>query len=174
LEVFGVSGAFPMYRRSALEQIAFADGNFFDESYFMYKEDADVAYRLRSAGMNSVVLLVVVAYHDRSGAGPKEVSDWAAAENKKKHPEVVRYHSYKNHLMTLYKNEYWQNALLDWPWIIWYEGKKFGWFLLFDREVLKGLGDVWKLRKELKKKRIEIKNKRKLDWREMRKCWRLL
>ena len=65
MEVFGVSGAFPMYRRSAMKQIAFADGTFFDEYYHSYKEDVDVAFRLRSAGYDAAVLLDVIAYQDR-------------------------------------------------------------------------------------------------------------
>lgn len=74
--------------------------------------------------------------------------------------------------MTLYKNEYWQNYLLDLPWIKWYELKKFIYFLLFDRGVLKGLGEMWKSRKELKNKKQEIISKRKVSWREIRSWWR--
>ena len=132
MEVFGVSGAFPMYRRTALEVVAFTDGTFLDESYHSYKEDVDLAFRLRSAGFTSFVLLDTVAYHDRSAAGPEEMGDSKALENKKKQSDWVKYHSYKNHIMTIYKNEYWQNWLLDAVFIKWYELKKFIYFLLFD------------------------------------------
>ncbi len=169
LAVFGVSGAFPMYRRTALNNVAFADGTFLDESYFMYKEDVDLAYRLQSAGFRAAVLLNTVAYHDRTGAGPKETNDWAAAKNKPSHNKVVRYHSYKNHLATLYKNEYEQNFILDFPWIVWYELKKFGYFLLFDRSVLRGFRELWKHRRELKIKRRNIKKLRKVNWQEIRR-----
>ncbi len=172
LEVFGVSGAFPMLRRSIINEIVFSDGTFLDESYHSYKEDMDLAYRLAAHGTRSYILSDTVAYHDRSGAGPKELSDWAAAKNKSTQSSWVRYHSYKNHLMTLYKNEYWQNALLDAPWILWYEIKKFVYFLLFEPRVLRGLGEVWKMRKDLKIKRLKIKELRKVGWREMRKWWR--
>ena len=74
--------------------------------------------------------------------------------------------------MTIYKNEYWQNWLLDFLWIKWYELKKFGWFLLFDRSVLKGLKEVWKNRKDLRNKRYEIRGRRKISWREIRKWWK--
>ncbi|MFA6426968.1 MAG: glycosyltransferase family 2 protein [Candidatus Magasanikbacteria bacterium] len=172
LEVFGVSGAFPLYRRAAIEAVKFGDGSFLDESYHSYKEDVDLAFRLQSAGFKSYVLLDTVAYHDRSAAGPQEMGDSAAVENKKKQSEWVKYHSYKNHLMTLYKNEYWQNWLLDAVFIKWYELKKFVWFLLFDRAVLRGWAEIWKNRKDLKIKRLKIKSLRKVGWREIRKWWR--
>lgn len=171
LEVFGVSGAFPLFRRSAISAVAFPDGQMFDETYHSYKEDLDLAWRLRARGGESFVLLDTVAYHDRAGAGPKEENDLAAALNKQKQTSWVKYHSYKNHLRTLYKNEYWQNFLLDFPWIAWYELKKFCFFLFFDRSVLKGLAEVWQARKDLRIKRLQIKKLRKINWREMRKWW---
>jgi len=171
LEVFGVSGAFPMLRRSSVALVAFDDGKFLDESYHSYKEDVDLAYRLSGAGFKASVLLDTVAYHDRTGAGPKEGSDSAAAENKKKQSPWVRYHSYKNHLRTLFKNEYWQNLILDFPWILWYELKKFFYLLLFDRTVLKGLKEVWNGRMDLKNKRVQINKIKKINWRDLRKWW---
>ncbi|MEK7189943.1 MAG: glycosyltransferase family 2 protein, partial [Patescibacteria group bacterium] len=169
LEVFGISGALPMYRRAALETVSFSNGDFFDASYHSYKEDVDLAYRLASAGFKSYVLSDAVAYHDRAGVGPKTMNDAAALANKKTQSTWVKYHSYKNHLMTLYKNEYWQNFLLDFFWILWYEVKKFVYFLLLDRGVLIGLKEIWKMRKELKENRKWIIKKRKISWVEMRK-----
>jgi len=170
-EVFGVSGAFPMFRRADIEEIAFDDGTFFDESYGSYKEDVDLAFRLQSAGKKTFVLPQVIAYHDRSAAGPRDMGDGAAAANKKTQSDWVRYHSYKNHLMTMYKNKYWQNHIIDLPWIAWYELKKLVWLLLFDRKVLKGIVEMWKLRAEMREKRREIKGKRKVDWKALRVWW---
>jgi len=171
LEVFGVSGALPMYRRNAIEKVQFSDGNFFDSLYESYKEDVDLAFRLRIAGFQSFVLLDTIVYHDRSAQGQERLGDTTAVENKKKQPDWIKYHSYKNHLMTLYKNEYGQNFALDFFAIIWYELKKFGYFLLFDKAVLKGLFVVWKNRKLLKTRREEIKKMRVVDYKELRKWW---
>ena len=169
LEVFGVSGALPALRRSAIKNVAYPDGSIFDESYHSYKEDVDLAWRLAVNGQKSYVLLDAVAYHDRSAAGPKQADDASALANKKQQSEWVKYHSYKNHLMTLYKNEYWQNFALDFPWILWYELKKFVYFLLFDRHILGGLKEIFN--KDLAKKRRLIKSFRKISWQEMRKWW---
>lgn len=82
-EVFGVSGALPIYRKSATDKVLLPGDNLFDPTYHSYKEDLDLAYRFRNAGYTSYVLLDTVAYHDRTGAGPKEMGDWAALVNKK-------------------------------------------------------------------------------------------
>jgi len=164
VEVFGVSGALPMFRCNVIKDLVFEDGGFFDKNYGSYKEDVDLAYRINSCGYKSFVLLDSVAYHDRSSENSSSV-----IKNKKGQSDYIRYNSYKNHLMTLYKNEYWQNFILDSPWILWYELRKFLWFLFFDRGVLKGLGEIWNLRKDLRNKRKIIKNKRKVDWIKMRK-----
>lgn len=171
LEVFGVSGAFPVYRRNAIEAVLLSDKTFFDESHFMYKEDVDVAYRLAQAGFKSYVVLSAVAHHDRTGAGPRELNDYAAATNKRTHNQTVRYYSYKNHLAVLYKNEYWQNFVLDCLWIGWYELKKLLYFALFDRSVLRGLAELWQGRGALKNKRAAVVAMRKISWRQFRSAW---
>jgi GT2 family glycosyltransferase len=169
LDVFGVSGALPCFRRSALETVSFADGTFFDESYGSYKEDVDLAYRLRSAGYSSVVLLGTVAYHDRSAAGPKQLTDKAAVRNKKKQSEWIKYHSYKNHIATLIKNEYPRNFLRDLLPIVWYEFKKFMWYLLFDRKIVAGIKDIdWK---QVFKRRRQITRKRTVSAQALRIWW---
>ncbi|MFA6424364.1 MAG: glycosyltransferase family 2 protein [Candidatus Magasanikbacteria bacterium] len=172
LEVFGASGAFPMLRRSAMQQVAFDGSQFLDESYHAYKEDVDLSYRLQSAGFKSYILLDIVAYHDRTGAGPKGMDDKSAIQNKKNQSPWVQYHSYKNHLRTLYKNEYWRNVTLDFPWILWYELKKFAFLLLFDRKVLAGLKEVWQGREDLKSKRKQINKIKKADYKSLRKWWK--
>jgi GT2 family glycosyltransferase len=45
IEIFGASGGAVCYRRSALDDVGF-----FDEEYFNYLEDADLAWRLRLRG----------------------------------------------------------------------------------------------------------------------------
>lgn len=170
IEVFGVSGAFPMYRASVLKAVAFSSGDVFDPLYHSYKEDLDLAYRMRNLGYTSYVLLNTIAYHDRTGAGPKELSDMAAALNKKNQSEYVRYHSYKNHLMTLYKNEYWQNVLRDFPGMFWYEAKKFIFLLLVHPRIF--FRAWWYLvahAGQLRAQRRDVVAKRTLFWKGIRR-----
>ena len=69
--ILGPSGAAGLYRLSAL--IAVAENKevagheqFFDENFFMYKEDCDLAYRLFLAGYPSALIPEAVIYHDRT------------------------------------------------------------------------------------------------------------
>lgn len=171
VEVFGVSGALPMYRRTSLREVAHTDGSIFDPTYGSYKEDVDLAFRLRAVGAAAFVVLDAVAYHDRTAAGTKHMGDVNAAANKRQQSRSVQYQSYKNHVMTLIKNEYWQNTLLDFPWILWYELKKFLWLLLFQQSVLAGVKEVWHLRITLREKRRYLAAKRLVSWKEMRRWW---
>jgi GT2 family glycosyltransferase len=166
-KVFGCSGAIALLRKTAITDV----GGLFDESFKSYKEDVDLAFRINAAGWKSYVLYSTNVYHDRSGFGVKHKDDFSSALGKTKQSDLVRYHSYKNHLATLYKNEYWQNFTLDFPWILWYELKKFAYFLLFDRQVLSGLKELFG--QDLAKKRRLVKSQRKISWQEMRKWWRL-
>ncbi|MFH1790317.1 MAG: glycosyltransferase family 2 protein [bacterium] len=151
--VFGVSASCAMYRREALEKTAFNKTEVFDESYFSYKEDIDLAYRLNFIGYDSYVLMDAIAFHDRTGAMPSNLGDRSALKNKKKQSDLIKYYSYKNHIATLYKNLSFKKFVLSFPFIFFYELKKFCFFLLFDRSVLRGLSDLWKTREQIKKRR---------------------
>lgn len=128
-EVFGVSGAAPLYRREALRAVS-PDGRVLDEDFISYKEDVDLAWRLRLAGYRACVVPTAVAYHDRSLVNDpsfrtlyKRRASWARDH---------RVYSWVNHLATLIKNEAALNVIPDLPWILWYEMKKFGYLLVFD------------------------------------------
>ncbi|MEA3272044.1 MAG: glycosyltransferase family 2 protein [Patescibacteria group bacterium] len=169
-EVFGVSGALAMYRKNLLNQILLPDGNLFDPTYHSYKEDVDLAYRLQNVGHLSYVLLDVVAYHDRTSAGPKKLSGLNAIRNKARQSYFTRYHSYKNHLRTLYKNEYWQNFILDFPFIFWLEFKKLFYLLLTNPKIVsKGLSEIIKNFSYLRSARHAILKTRRMYWRGIRR-----
>ncbi|HBA36462.1 TPA: hypothetical protein DCZ15_01145 [Candidatus Falkowbacteria bacterium] len=71
--ILGPSGAAGLFRFSALDKIAehprgTAGPHYFDESFFMYKEDCDLAYRLFLAGYKSCLVPDALVYHDRTAA----------------------------------------------------------------------------------------------------------
>ena len=141
IEVFGISGALPMYRRAALEDVAH-DGEAFDTDFFSYKEDVDLAFRLRSAGWSAYVVPSTRAWHDRTAAGPRELTDAAAVDLRRSKSSLVRYHSYKNQFFVLIKNEHPANLIRHWPWIVGYELKKFAYVLLREPKTLRALREV--------------------------------
>ena len=178
IEVFGVSGALPIYRRKAVEQVMFpakggsasgGEGQMFDEDFFMYKEDVDLAFRLRAQGWKAFVVPTAKAWHDRTAAGPRDLSDRSILKNRKTKSAFINYHSYKNHLMILLKNEHCVNLSKDWLWIFWYEFRKLVFLLLTDWKTLKGISEVWHLWPRLIQKRKQIMNNYKVRPEEIRK-----
>jgi len=66
-DIIGPSGAAGLYRLSALEAIKEGD-SYFDERFFMYKEDCDLIYRLKQKGYKSALVAQSIIYHDRTAA----------------------------------------------------------------------------------------------------------
>jgi GT2 family glycosyltransferase len=60
-EVFGACGGAALYRRAMLEQIGRFDGD-----YFLYFDDADVAWRSRMAGWRALYVPDALVWHDHS------------------------------------------------------------------------------------------------------------
>jgi GT2 family glycosyltransferase len=160
-EVFGLSGASVVYRRKALDTVTMPqNGNhleYFDESFFAYKEDTDLAWRLRLAGWENWLATKTKAYHHRT------VSGLESARQRRKERGMANKLSYRNHLMTLYKNSFYKNLFRDfWP-IKWYELKKIIYLILFERSTLVGLGEYFKALPKLAKKRKFTMKHRKVE-----------
>lgn len=62
-EVFGATGALALYRRTMLDEVGG-----FDDSFFAYLEDADLAWRARMLGWRCVYTPRAVALHHHSAA----------------------------------------------------------------------------------------------------------
>ncbi|HLD27777.1 MAG TPA: glycosyltransferase family 2 protein [Patescibacteria group bacterium] len=161
-EVFGVSGALPLYRRLVLEKIkvclnpGLAHAEYFDEDFFSYKEDVDIAYRLRLAGFTAVYFPEATAYHDRSVKAGADLSDRAVKASRKHKDKMVKVYSYKNHLLALFKNEFRSNLIrFFWP-IFWYEFKKLVFILFFEQSTLRGVKMFLAQRKNNRQKRKYI------------------
>ena len=61
VEVFGASAGAALWRRAALDSLGG-----FDESFFVYLEDADLAWRARMRGWRSLYAPAAVVYHHHS------------------------------------------------------------------------------------------------------------
>src|ERR1700680_2931681 len=60
--VFGATAAAALYRRSMIEDIAVL-GEFFDPDFFVYREDADVAWRAQLLGWRCIYTPLARGYH---------------------------------------------------------------------------------------------------------------
>ncbi len=109
-QVFGFSGACALYRRSALTDAA-QDGRVFDEFFFAYKEDVDLAWRLRLLGWEAWYVPMAVAVHPR-GLGRRNGSLAARLGQRRQRSRTLRLLSWRNHRALLLKNEQLPNALV--------------------------------------------------------------
>lgn len=96
-EVFGASGAAVLFRRAALDEAAEGEGQFYDERYFSYGEDIDLAWRLRALGWRVRYTPAARAHHVGSGSlgGALRFLD---------KPAFFQRHALKNRYLTLGKN----------------------------------------------------------------------
>ncbi len=155
-EVFGVAGTTPIYRRTALESIKF-ENEYFDEDFFMYREDIDLAYRLRWSGWKAYFISDAQCYH----VGSTE------PELLKRTNPFVNYCSYRNNFFLLYKNV---STLVFWKCffrIVWFEWGKFVYILFCEPRNLRGLLEFKKMLPRMKKKREWIMIHRKISDEEM-------
>jgi len=102
-EVFGPSGVAALYRKAMLDRIGF-----FDEQYFCYYEDADLAFRARWAGWRCLLANAARVRHRHSAT--------ADAINLPK-----TYYLHRNRLWTIWR---------DWPLSAIFSN--FGWIFLYN------------------------------------------
>jgi GT2 family glycosyltransferase len=168
--IFGVSGTCPFYRKKSLEEIRYED-EYFDNDFFSYKEDVDIAYRLQWRGWPSYYVNKAVAYHDRTAQSREKISDLKMMGWRKHKSKFINYHSYKNHLFVLQKNLSAKNYQRYFPHILFYEFRKIVYLLIFEWSTLKGLKEYFRKKKKIKVKRKFIMKNRLIKDEEMRKWY---
>ena len=132
-EVFGADGAAPLYRRAMLEDIKI-DEQYFDESFFAYKEDVDLAWRARLLGWRCYYQPLAVAYHQHTFK-PNQRNVILPS---------IRVEAVKNRYLLLIKNETSLGWRRDWFPILWYDLKIFVYICLLERTSLKAISLLWK------------------------------
>jgi GT2 family glycosyltransferase len=100
VEIIGPSGAVAMFRLSDLAKIS-VNGKFYDERFFMYKEDCDLAYRLRLNNFSTKLLAPAICYHDRSAA--KQGDLWKTWLDWRKRDKRVRSWSFVGQHLLFFK-----------------------------------------------------------------------
>jgi GT2 family glycosyltransferase len=91
--VFGASGAAAFYSRAMLEDVR-EGGEYFDESFFAYREDADLAWRAQWRGWQCLYIPEAKGYHARK----------VLPENRSALPDAINLHSFKNRFLLRIKN----------------------------------------------------------------------
>lgn len=168
-EFFGFSGAVIMLNREALEDVKIGE-EFFDEDFFAYQDDFDFFYRLRNYGWHNLFVPTAKVYHFRS-AKINILKPWQFLQiirARRAKSLLINYHSYKNHLWTLIKNESGANFLRHLPYIFWLEFKKFIFILFFEQKTLGSLKIFFKLLPKMFFKRKIIMSRKKTPDQELR------
>jgi GT2 family glycosyltransferase len=156
--VFGATGAAALYRRTMIEDVS-VFGEFFDEDFFAYREDADLAWRAQIMGWKCLYVPTAVAWHVRR----------VTPERRSQLPLLINWHSVKNRFLMRQKNIS--------PWLYWrllpYFGVRdlavVGYALLRDRRLFSAVVYPLRHRSETRRKREWIQAHRRVSDRELLK-----
>ena len=140
--------------RQLTDERALFGCEYFDEDFFAYKEDIDLAWRMKHRGWYSLYLPDAVVYHFRQTQAKKGV--WQTILNRRQKSKLINYLSYRNHFFVLVKNEQFKDFFRHFPYIFWYEFKKIIYILLFEQSTLKGLIDAIRKSPKMMRKRKAI------------------
>jgi len=91
--VFGATAAAALYRKTMIDDIS-VQGEFFDPDFFVYREDADVAWRAQLMGWRCLYTPLARGYHVRN----------VLPGNRRALPAEINMHSVKNRFLMRIKN----------------------------------------------------------------------
>lgn len=171
-EIFGASGALALYRAEAIDLLRETEGEIFDEDFFAYKEDVDVAWRLRLLGWKSAYVPQAVAYHYRGTGGAEKAGHFSLLFGHLGRSAMVYRFSVRNHLLMLAKDDDWPNRLLHAIWIVPHEIGKFLSTLLLSPRSLGAYWEALVLMPKMWKKRRVLMRARKAGAKEIRSWFR--
>lgn len=160
-EVFGVSGAAAMFRATFLRDVSI-DGEAFDEDFFAYREDADIAWRGRLFGWRAVCEPGAIAHHVRR----------VTPEVRGALPASLNMHSVKNRFLLRLKNEGWYLALRNAPFELARDLVVLVAALTVERTSLPAFAWLWRNRARVLAKRRAIQARRTVGDRKLARWFR--
>ena len=160
-EVFGVSGAAAMFRKSFLDDVRI-DGEVLDEDFFAYREDADLAWRGRLFGWRAVCEPRAIAYHVRR----------VTPEARRALPPDVNMHSVKNRFLLRLKNQGSYLAVRNAPFELVRDLVVIFAVITIERTSLSAFSWLWRNRSRVLARRRAIQSRRKVSDRELAKWFR--
>ncbi|HKQ62856.1 MAG TPA: glycosyltransferase family 2 protein [Candidatus Polarisedimenticolaceae bacterium] len=114
-EVFGVCGAAALYRRTMLESVADPGAGYFDEAFFAFGEDLDLAWRAQRLGWKAAYRHRALGYHARGAtSGTTGPHRFTALRSR---PPATRFHIVKNRYLCLLRNDSLGGYLRNLPFI---------------------------------------------------------
>ena len=160
--VFGGTGAATLFRREALTDVAYPDGEIFASSFFAYREDAELAWRLQWRGWRCLYDPQAVAAHQR-GFQPEG--------GRRGHDAINRLSVQNRFLLRLHCADLgWHLGCL--PWWLFRDLAVVGACCTVERGSLAALGDVWRLRRDGAARRRWVMSRRTESSRQLRRWFR--
>ena len=151
--VFGASAAAALFRRRMIADVS-VDGNFFDPDFFVYREDADVAWRAQLLGWRCIYTPAAEAHHVRT----------VTPANRRSLPAVINMHSVKNRFLMRVKNTTAGVCRRCWAPMITRDLMVLGGSLLWEPSSLKAFWEVAKcLPRALRQRRVIMSRRRVAD-----------
>ncbi len=160
-EPFGVSGAAAVYKRTFVNDVSI-EGEFLDEDFFAFREDADVAWRGRLFGWRALYVPDAIAYHVRH----------VTPERRREISPKLNMHSVKNRFLLRLKNEGLYLALRNAPFELFRDLVTVSAVLTIERTSLPALGWLWSNRRRILVKRRAIQGRRKVSDRKLAEWFR--
>jgi GT2 family glycosyltransferase len=155
-EVFGVSGAAALYSMSFIRDVT-VGGEFLDEDFFTFREDADVAWRGQLLGWRAIHVPDAVAHHVRT----------VTPEKRRTLSAVTNMHGVKNRFLLRLKNEGLYLALRNAPFELTRDLVAIVATLTIERSSLPALTWLWKNRRRIMEKRRAIQSRRRVSDRQL-------
>ncbi|MCK4592795.1 glycosyltransferase family 2 protein [Candidatus Parcubacteria bacterium] len=198
-EIFGADGAVPVYRKEALEDVklrimnqesgitnqespdnalhvtryALHDFEYFDENFFLYKEDVDLAWRLRLYGWKAIYTPEAVAYHGR-GSGDSMAKNYIDIIKERRKINIrAKYLSFKHQRLMQIKNDF--PSLLftkHFPQFIIKELGAWAYMIIFERFLFRTLKDLYRDVPVFLKKRKMVMAKKRIGVKEMERWFK--
>ncbi|MBV9503915.1 MAG: glycosyltransferase family 2 protein [Acidobacteriia bacterium] len=150
--VFGATAAAALYRRTMIEDISI-DGEFFDSDFFVYREDADVAWRAQLMGWKCLYVPYARGYHVRK----------VLPGNRRALPPEINMHSVKNRFLMRVKNISPDLYRRNWLSITARDLLVVGCCLLWEHTSMRAFWYVARSWKRVLAKRRQIQQRRRVD-----------
>ncbi|MBI5135080.1 glycosyltransferase [Candidatus Uhrbacteria bacterium] len=136
--VLGGSAAAVLYRLLALESIRWNE-EVFDEQFFAYKEDVDVALRLLARGWQHWFVSEATGSHYRSHRSGTMAE---ILRQRRQRSQRTRQYSYRNHVWLIVKNIPVSVLLRQLPWIVLAEAMQLFYFMVTEPKTVLILVDA--------------------------------
>jgi GT2 family glycosyltransferase len=152
-EVFGACGAAALYRRTMLDDLSH-NGEYFDEDFFAYYEDVDLAWRAQALGWRAIYAPQAIATHIRGWGDTlrkcQDRRDWNG-------PRLALCNRY----LTIAKNDTLNNFMLDMPLILAAEIPRLVYIAIRKPSILLGIADffqklpsIWRKRQQIRRRQL--------------------